>query len=88
MILRPIHKPALCAPAEGPIFEPGMTGQALTLNVVGQYVEITGYQGIVADRSDPDNPVQQPFTVACWINTIAADCSLVTWGSRDGAPLT
>jgi len=63
---------------DGPIFEPGATGQALNLNVAGQYVEITGYQGIVADRSDPDNPVQQPFTVACWINT-TDNGSLVTW---------
>ncbi len=72
---------------DGPIFEPGMTGQALNLNVVGQYVEITGYQGIVADRSDPDNPVQNPFTVACWINTTTAAGALVTWGSSDSDPV-
>ncbi len=75
------------APAEGPIFVPGVTGQALNLDVVGQYVEITGYQGIVADRSDPGNPVQQPFTVACWVNTTTAAGALVTWGSSDGGPV-
>jgi hypothetical protein len=77
------------APAEGPIFEPGVTGQALTLTVAGQHVEITGYKGIVADRSDPDpnNPVQQPFTVACWVNTTTAAGALVTWGSSDGTPV-
>ncbi len=75
------------APGENPIFEPGMTGQALGLNVVGQYVEITGYQGIVADRSDPNNPIQHPFTVACWVNTTTAGGSLVTWGSSDGGPV-
>ena len=74
------------AVADGPIFEPGMTGQALNFNVSGQYVEITGYQGIAADRTDPDNPAQNPFTVACWINT-TDNGSLICWGSSDGAPV-
>ncbi len=75
------------APGDSPFFEAGVTGQALNLNVAGQYVEITGYQGIVADRSDPDNPVQHPFTVACWIKTTSAAGALVTWGSSDGSPV-
>ena len=73
--------------ADGPVFVPGITGQALNLNVTGQYVDIPGYQGIVADRKDPDNPVQQAFTIACWINTTSAEGSLVTWGSPDGGPI-
>jgi hypothetical protein len=72
----------------GPIFGPGKIGQAISLDGVDDYVTIPGYKGIVADRSDPDpnNGVQQPFTVACWINT-TGDGSLVCWGSSDGTPL-
>ena len=33
-----------------------------------------------------DNPVQQPFTVACWIKT-TENGELVTWGSADGGPV-
>jgi len=71
-----------------PTFSPGVLGQALNLNFVTitEYVEITGYQGIAAERADPDNPVQAAFTVACWINTID-NGSLVFWGSGDGAPV-
>jgi hypothetical protein len=71
-----------------PSFAPGAFGQALNLNAVTitEHIEISGYQGIVADQADPANPVQAAFTVACWINTID-NGSLVFWGSADGAPV-
>jgi len=71
-----------------PSFAPGVSGQALYLNAatITEYIEITGYQGIAAERTDPANPVQAAFTVACWINTID-NGSLVFWGSGDGAPV-
>jgi hypothetical protein len=62
----------------------GYEGGALELDGSGDYVNIDGYKGIVADRTDPDNPFQRPFTVACWVNTTTADGSLVCWGSSDG----
>jgi hypothetical protein len=70
--------------ANGPVFEAGSQGQAVSLDGVDQYVEITGYLGIVADRTDPDNPVQQPFSVSCWIKPLG-DGDMVTWGSSDAA---
>ncbi|MCH8219584.1 MAG: LamG domain-containing protein, partial [Planctomycetes bacterium] len=69
-----------------PPFEAGNQGQAVSFDGIGQYVEITGYLGIVADRTDPDNPVQQPFSVSCWLKTLE-DGEMVTWGSRDAAPV-
>jgi hypothetical protein len=71
-----------------PTFAPGTSGQALNLNAVTitEYIEIPGYQGIAAVRTDPANPVQAAFGVACWINTID-NGSLVFWGSADGAPV-
>jgi len=77
------------APVGGdPSFAPGVQGQALNLNAVTitEHIDIAGYKGIVADQTDPDNPVQAAFTVACWINTID-NGSLVFWGSGDGAPV-
>jgi len=62
----------------------GILGGALSLDGDGDYVTIAGYKGINADRTDPANPFQKPFTVACWINTTAVDGSLVNWGSSDG----
>jgi Concanavalin A-like lectin/glucanases superfamily len=62
----------------------GLFDGALSLDGNGDYVTITGYKGIVADRTDPNNPTQRPFSVACWVNTTAAGGSLVCWGSSDG----
>ena len=61
----------------------GKLGSAVGLNGTSAYVNIDGFKGINADRTDPNNPIQQPFSVACWINT-AVDGALVTWGSSDG----
>ena len=69
-----------------PPFEAGHMGQAVTFDGVDQYVEITGYLGIVADRTDPDNPVQRPFSVSCWVKAFG-NGEIVTWGSGDGAPV-
>jgi hypothetical protein len=69
----------------GPTFALGKIDQAINLDGVDDYVTITGYKGIDADRTDPNNPIQKPFSVACWINTTADDGgSLVCWGSSDG----
>ena len=67
----------------------GMIGGALEFDGVDDYVTITGYKGIAADRTDPDNPFQLAFSVACWINTAdaAGRGGLVNWGSSDGAPV-
>jgi len=59
-------------------------GGSLELDGSGDYVTIPGYKGINADRSDPNNPFQKPFSVACWVNTTNANGSLVCWGSSDG----
>ncbi len=69
-----------------PALEAGVMGQAVALDGIDQYIAITGYQGIVADRTDPDHPVQQTFTVACWIKT-TENGEMVTWGSADGGPV-
>ena len=62
----------------------GILGGALTLDGSADYVNIDGYKGINADRTDPDNPVQRAFSVACWIKTTNVAGSLVCWGSSDG----
>ena len=61
----------------------GYWGGALSLDGSDAYVTIAGYKGINADRSDPDNPSQQPFSVTCWI-LWRGNGSLVCWGSSDG----
>ncbi len=61
----------------------GMLGGALELDGTDDYVTIPGYKGINADRTDPDNPFQKPFSVACWVKT-TGNGSLVNWGSSDG----
>jgi len=72
--------------AFAPAFAAGTLGQAVSFDGIDQYVEITGYQGIVADRSDPSDPVQLAFSVECWVNTLG-NGSLVCWGSSDGGPV-
>ncbi len=61
----------------------GVEGGAVSLGGGGTYVNIDGYKGIVADRTDPNNPFQQAFTVACWIKT-TGNGEMISWGSSDG----
>jgi len=64
------------------LFEQGPVGQAISLaGLADNYVEITGYKGIVADADG----IQPAFSVACWFNT-SENGDMVTWGSADGAP--
>ncbi|MCH8216985.1 MAG: hypothetical protein IH892_09455 [Planctomycetes bacterium] len=65
-------------PMAAPIFEAGASGQAVSLNGIDQYVEITGYKGITV----VDN-VQQPFTVTNWFKT-TENGEMVTWGTSPG----
>jgi len=62
----------------------GYDGGALELDGSGDYVNIDGYTGINADRTDPDNPFNPAFSVACWVKTTSDAGALVTWGSSDG----
>ena len=62
----------------------GYDGSALVFDGNGDYVNIDGYKGINADRTDPNNPFNPAFSVALWINTTGAAGALVTWGSSDG----
>ena len=68
---------------EATLVEGGKMGGALSLDGDGDYVTLVGYKGINADRTDPDNPFQKPFSVLCWVNT-TGNGSLVNWGSSDG----
>ena len=61
----------------------GLRGGALAVDGNGDYVNIDGYKGINADRTDPNNPIQQPFSIACWMKT-DSDGEMVTWGTRSG----
>jgi len=55
-----------------PAFVAGKIGQAISLDGMGDYVNITGYKGISGT---------QAFTVAAWIKT-GADGEIVTWGTN------
>ena len=75
----------------GPLFVPGAAGQALELDGGDDYVNIDGYKGINADHTDPDNPVQQPFTISNWVKTTndSGNTEMVTWGLQgSGTRLT
>jgi hypothetical protein len=74
-------------PVGGPLFVPGALGQALELDGVDDYVNIDGYKGINADQTDPNNPVQQPFTISNWVKTTSdsGDTEMVTWGASSGS---
>ncbi|MHC4568623.1 MAG: LamG domain-containing protein, partial [Planctomycetota bacterium] len=56
---------------------------ALEFDGSDDYVNINDYKGITADATNPGNPVQRPFTVACWIKT-TGNGEMVTWGSSPG----
>ena len=62
----------------------GLHGGAVSLDGSSDYVEIVGYTGINADRTDPDNPFNPAFSVACWVKTTDTEGGFVTWGSSDG----
>jgi hypothetical protein len=58
-----------------PTFAAGKIGQAVNLDGVDDYVEITGYKGIL----------QSPWTLSCWIKTTTAgDMDIVSWGTEGG----
>ena len=54
-----LHGTGMGGALGGPLFEPGQSGQAISLDGAGQYVEITGYQGISAVDG-----VQWPFSIS------------------------
>jgi len=62
----------------------GYDGSAMEFDGSGDYINIDGYTGINADRTDPDNPFNPAFSVACWVKTTSIAGALVTWGSSDG----
>ncbi len=65
-------------------WDTGKQGSALLFNGVSSYVNIDGFKGINADRTDPNYPIQQPFTIAKWIKTTAEAGSMLTWGTHAG----
>ena len=64
----------------GPTYMAGKSGQAINLDGTDDYVNITGYKGILADAAG----VQQPFTVCAWIKTATNAMDIVTWGTNVG----
>jgi hypothetical protein len=59
----------------GPVFVAGKVGQAINLDGVDDFVEITGYKGVVGDGSETP-----PWTVTAWIRT-NGNGEVVGWGS-------
>ena len=60
--------------AASPPFEAGPMGQAINFDGVDQYVEITGYKGILGPN---------PFSISAWIKT-SGNGTMVGWGSTAG----
>jgi len=59
-----------------PDFMTGKIGQAISLNGTGEYVELTGYQGVLGTSA---------VTVAAWINTTStATGAVIGWGPNVG----
>ncbi len=56
-------------------YRPGLFGQALMLDGTGDYVNITGYKGILGAN---------PFSVSLWVNT-TANGTMVNWGTNSGS---
>ena len=65
-------------------WDTGIQGSALLFNGTSSYVNIDGFKGINADRTDPNFPIQNPFTVAKWIKTSVGEGSMLTWGTNAG----
>ncbi|MHC4516978.1 MAG: LamG domain-containing protein, partial [Planctomycetota bacterium] len=60
-----------------PPFVDGKIGQAVRLNGTGDYVELTGYQGILGAN---------PITVAAWIKTTNTETgAIIGWGANVAA---
>jgi len=55
-------------------FRPGLFGQALILDGTGDYVNITGYKGVLGTN---------PFSIALWVNT-TGNGTMVNWGTQSG----
>jgi hypothetical protein len=56
----------------------GYDGNALDFDGDGDYVNVDGYKGILAD----ENGVQQPLTVTAWVKTTdSGDRTIVSWGT-------
>jgi len=66
----------------GPLFEASANGQGVSFNGIDQYIEITGYKGILAVDA-----VQQPFTISNWVSTTSdtGNTEMVTWGLQGAA---
>jgi hypothetical protein len=58
----------------GPVFVAGKVGQALSFDGADDYVEITGYKGILGPN---------PFSISAWINT-SGNGTIMGWGSTAG----
>jgi len=56
-----------------PIFVAGKFGQAISLDGVDDYVEITGYKGILGPNA---------FSITAWIKTTESAGALVGWGKN------
>ena len=55
-----------------PVFEPGRLGQAITFDGLNDYVEMTGYKGILGSSA---------VTVTAWIRTSSTDTgAIIGWG--------
>jgi len=57
----------------GPLFAAGQVGQAISLDGIDDYVEITGYKGILGGGA---------FSIAAWVkSTSTGDATIVCWGA-------
>jgi len=60
-----------------PAFVAGKVGQAISLDGIGDYVEITGYKGILGPNA---------VTVTAWIKTTATETgTIINWGTQSGS---
>ncbi|MHC4521672.1 MAG: LamG domain-containing protein, partial [Planctomycetota bacterium] len=63
-------------PVGSPIFVDGKMGQAIRLNGTGDYVELTGYKGVLGAN---------PITVAAWVKTTNTETgAIIGWGPNVG----
>jgi len=60
---------------DNPTFVAGRIGQAISFDGLGDYVEITGYKGILGPN---------PFSITAWINTSDDEGTIMGWGSTGG----
>jgi len=59
-----------------PTFEAGKVGQAINLRGANDYVEITGYKGILGPND---------FSITAWVkSTSTGDVTMVCWGTQSG----